>query len=91
MLRVEHELAKRDVSKYFAHFDFTYENCQLPFHPYSQEGLHFIMPNNVYTPTQVLYETTNAVLHLQAFLIIKLMAELKARMLLYVDDLLFHE
>lgn len=88
---VEHELTKTSGSKFCANFDFTQGYWQIPLHPNSQECQPFITPDNVFTPTRILHGTTNAVLHLQSFLTMRLPASLKKNTLLWVNYALFHE
>lgn len=87
---IKHELLKTSGSCVYASVDFTHSYWQLPLHESSQECQSFITPDGVYTPTRVLHGTTNAVLHLLSFLSTKLPHDLRARVLLWVDDCLFH-
>lgn len=90
MPRIEEELTKTAGSSVYASVDFTHSYWQLPLHKDSQECQSFVTPDNVFTPTRVPHGTTNAVLHLQSFLSTNAPAEVKQRMLLWVDDCLFH-
>lgn len=90
MPNVEEELTKTAGSTVYASVDFTHSYWQLPLHKDSQECQSFVTPDNVFTPTRVPHGTTNAVLHLQSFLSTKVPLDVKQRMLLWVDDCLFH-
>lgn len=88
---VEHELTNTCKSKFFANVDFTHSYWQLRLHEDSQECQSIITPDGIYSSTRVLHGTTNAVLYLQSFLAPHLPPTLRDRVLLLVDDWLFHE
>lgn len=91
MPNVEQELTKTAKPKVFAGVDFIHSFWQLLLHVASRECQSFVTHENVWTPTCVLHGTTNAVLHLQAFLTTHLPREVREKVLLCVDDLLFHD
>lgn len=86
---VKKELSKTASSQYYASFDFTHSNWQVPREHESQKWQSSLAPDDVYTPTRIFNGTTNAVIHLQTFLTMNLAPELKEHTQLWVGDYLF--
>lgn len=91
MLVIENELIKKARWKKFAGVHFTYSYWQISLAVDSRVCQSFITPDGIFTLIRVLRGTTSAVLHLQPFLSNKLSHELLERVLLLVDDCIFHE
>lgn len=88
---IEPELAKKCKSRVLAGVDFTDSYWQFLIHTTSRVCQSIISVDGAFTPTRLLYGTTNAVLHLQSFLSTKIPLAFSERVLLWVEDCRFHE
>lgn len=88
---IDHESTKTLKSKTFATDYFTHRYWQILLATDSRIFQSIITPDGIFSPIRVLHGTTNACLHLQAFLIMKLPPELLERAFLLLDDCLFNE
>lgn len=91
MIQVEHELMNTAGSRFYDNFDFTHGYWQLPLHRDSQECHALKIPGNELTLTRFSHGTTNTVLKLQSFIMIKLPPDFRTRRMLWVDDFLLNE
>ena len=91
MPNLEHELTKLSNAIFFANLDLSHGYWQLPLHSDSQECQSFVTIDGIYTPTRVFHGTKNAVSHLQSALAGLLAPELRKKVLVWLDDILFHD
>lgn len=87
---VDEELPKLAKSKQYCNVNFTISYWQLLLHEDSREFQSWVTPDGIITPMRVPHGTTNAVLHLQSWMINTLPTDLRERVLLLVDYFLFH-
>ena len=90
MPNLEHELSGLAGAVYFANFYMSHGYWQLLLALLSQECQSFITPDGIFTPTNVLHGTTNAVSHLQSSLTGIILNDLMDSILISLDDILLH-
>jgi Reverse transcriptase (RNA-dependent DNA polymerase) len=73
----------------FVTLDFCQGYWQISLHNDSQDCQSFITPDEVYTPTRVLYGTRNASQHLQSMLLV-MIDDIKTNIKVWLDDCLLH-